>query len=189
MMTRTLYTLYYLIKFRKTLSRALKYGSIHSVLQINNFKPNSVLALDFDGVLAPHGYPKPVDESTVWLKELVTSRRYKRVYIYSNKPTKARKLFFAELSPEIRFVSNQRKKPYPDGLRFIAEKEGVAPSDIIMVDDRLLTGILAAIIAGTSWLYVSRPLKDYGCNTISELFFSILRFSEVQLIRMLVLCP
>jgi putative phosphatase len=185
MIARTLYSLFYSIKFRKTLLRVLKYGSIHSVLQISNSMPNSVLALDFDGVLAPHGYPRPVDEITFWLKELITSGRYKRVYIYSNKPTDARKIFFAELSPEIRFVSNQRKKPYPDGLRFIAEQEGVAPTNIIMVDDRLLTGILAAIIAGTSWLYISRPLKDYGFNTVPEIFFTILRFSEVQIIRVL----
>ena len=185
MIARTLYSLYYAVKHRKTLLRVLQYGSIHSVLQISSPKPNSVLALDFDGVLAPHGYPKPVDEATAWLKELVANGTYKRVYIYSNKPTDARKSFFAQLSPEIRFVSNQRKKPYPDGLKFIVEQEGVAPSDVIMVDDRLLTGILAAIIADTSWLYVTRPLKDYGFNTVSEIFFTILRFSEIKIVRIL----
>lgn len=185
MIARILYSLYHCIKQRKTLLRVLKYGSIHSVLQVSSLKPNSVLALDFDGVLAPHGYPKPIDEATAWLKELVASGRYKRVYIYSNKPTQARKTFFAQLSPEIRFVSKQRKKPYPDGLKFIIEQERVAPSNVIMVDDRLLTGMLAAIIAGTSWLYISRPLKDYRYNLISEVFFTVLRFSEVQIIRVL----
>ena len=160
----------------------LRRDSIHSVLQISNSKSDTVLALDFDGVLAPHGYPKPVDAATAWIKDLVTSGRYKRVYIYSNKPTDARKLFFAELSPEIRFVNNQRKKPYPDGLKFIAEQEGIAPSNVIMVDDRLLTGILAAVIAGSSRKYISQPIKDYKYNTFSEIFFSVLRFLEVQII-------
>jgi len=167
------------------LLKVLKYDSIDNVQQIPNPKPNSVLALDFDGVLAPHGYPKPVDETASWLTELVASGRYRRVYIYSNKPTDARKLFFAQLSSEIRFVSNQRKKPYPDGLKFILEEEGVASSDVIMVDDRLLTGVLAAIITGTSCLYISRPLKDYRFNLVSEIFFSILRFSEVRIIKAL----
>lgn len=185
MIARTLYSLKYSIRNRKMLLRVLRHGGIQSVLQISYSMPKSVLVLDFDGVLAPHGYPKPVDEVTTWLKELVSSQKYKRVYIYSNKPTEARKLFFAGLSTEIRFVSNQRKKPYPDGLKFIVEQEGVVPSNVIMVDDRLMTGILAAIIAGTSWLYVSRPLKDYRFNTVSEIFFTTLRYAESQTIRVL----
>lgn len=185
MIARIIYSLYYSIKFRKALLNVINKDSIASVAQIYDSKSSSVLALDFDGVLAPHGYPKPVDEATSWLKNILSSGNYKRVYIYSNKPTETRKSYFAELSPEIRFITKQRKKPYPDGLKHIADLEKVSLSDIIMVDDRLLTGILAAIIAGTSRLYISRPLKDYKFNTVAEVFFTILRFSEYQIIKVL----
>ena len=185
MISRTIYSFDNLIKHRKGLLAVIKRNSVASVHLINISKTSSILALDFDGVLAPHGYSKPVEATATWLKEAVTSGRYRRVYIYSNKPTEARKTFFAELTPEIQFISNLRKKPYPDGLRHIAEIEGVTPSEIVMVDDRLLTGILAAIIAGTSKIYISQPLKDYSFNTVAEIFFTILRFSEIQLIKLL----
>lgn len=185
MTSRILYSLYNSIKYRKDLLDVINKNSLVSVFQINNTSQSAILALDFDGVLAPHGYGEPVDATLHWLKEIIANGRYKRVYIYSNKPTEARRSFFAELSPEIRFVSNQTKKPYPDGLKHIAEMEGASLSDIVMVDDRLLTGILAAIIAGTSKILISHPLKDYRFNAVSEIFFTILRFSEINIVRLL----
>jgi uncharacterized protein len=137
-----------------------------------------VLALDFDGVLAPHGYPEPTGAMKKWLDQADKSGRFSRIYVYSNKPSESRKRYFQENYPEFRFVSNVRKKPYPDGLYKIIELEGVAPECVLMVDDRLLTGTLAAAIAGTSSLYIAKPLADFSYNPVKEAVFATLRFVE-----------
>jgi uncharacterized protein len=137
-----------------------------------------VLALDFDGVLAPHGYPEPSGAMKLWLDKAHESGRFGRIYVYSNKPSESRKRYFQENYPEFSFVSNVRKKPYPDGLFKIMEQEGVAPESVLMVDDRLLTGILAAAIAGTSSLYIAKPLADFSYNPLKETVFATLRFVE-----------
>jgi uncharacterized protein len=58
------------------------------------------------------------------------------------------------------------------------ELEGIAPEMVLMVDDRLLTGILAAAIAGTSSLYIAKPLADFSSSAAKESVFALLRFVE-----------
>jgi putative phosphatase len=169
------------------LYRAMFSESIAEVSDINDAllsrKQFSVLALDFDGVLAPHGYPEPSDIVKQWLNDIVSNGGFKRIYIYSNKPSDLRRIYFETHHPEVIFISNVRKKPYPDGLLKIIEMEEVPPKSIAMVDDRLLTGILASIIAGTSSLFITHPLIDYSHNTTSEIFFSALRFVEKKVVN------
>jgi hypothetical protein len=46
------------------------------------------------------------------------------------------------------------------------------------VDDRLLTGILAAVLAGTTAVHITNPYRDYSCKTCSEICFDLLRAVE-----------
>ncbi len=145
------------------------------------------LALDFDGVLAGHGFPTPYPETVSWMKCCEEIFGGNRIIILSNKPTDGRRQWFAEHFPEIRFISGVRKKPYPDGLIKTAELAGVPISEIIMVDDRLLTGCLAAIVAGARPCYIRKPFISFGHRPFSELFFLLLRSAErifVQLVTL-----
>ena len=91
--------------------------------------------------------------------------------------------WFRERLPEIRFISGVRKKPYPDGLKKTGELASVPLSSILMVDDRLLTGCLAAIISGSVPYYVRMPFRGFGKNAHKELFFAFVRSAERLFVR------
>ena len=143
------------------------------------------LALDFDGVLSPHGFPAPLPEAKEWLTRCAAVFGGDRIFILSNKPTNERRRWFGEHFPESRFISGVRKKPFPDGLNRIGELARVPLSAILMVDDRLLTGCLAAINAGALPLYVRRPYVSLGHRPLVELFFMLLRAGERVFVRLL----
>ncbi|MBW4056596.1 MAG: hypothetical protein HIU83_14575 [Proteobacteria bacterium] len=143
------------------------------------------LALDFDGVLAGHGFLAPFPEAVTWMKRCETVFGGDRIFILSNKPTDTRRQWFAEHFPAMRFISGVRKKPYPDGLKKTGELAGVPPSSIMMVDDRLLTGCLAALIAGARPCYIRHPYVSFNHRPVAELFFWKLRVMERLFVRLI----
>lgn len=147
----------------------------------------AALALDFDGVLAGHGAPVPLPEAVAWMKRCEEVFGGGRMFILSNKPTEGRRRWFAENFPAVRFISGVRKKPYPDGLITTAELAGVPLSSIMMVDDRLLTGCLAALAAGAQPCYIRRPYASFNFRPVAELFFWLLRAGERLFVRVITL--
>jgi predicted HAD superfamily phosphohydrolase YqeG len=137
-----------------------------------------VLALDFDGVLAPHGADQPLPEVVDWLQRAAEVFGQERIFILSNCPFGPRIEWFAANFPGVRFVWGVRKKPYPDGLKKTGELASVPLSEILMVDDRLLTGCLSAVLAGARPFYVRQPYLALRSNLRKELFFMLLRWSE-----------
>ena len=142
----------------------------------------TVLALDFDGVLAPHGRPEPIREATDWLSRCSSVFGEHCIFILSNKPTRARCDWFNSHFPGIRFISGVRKKPYPDGLLKVIEQSQAKPDAVMLVDDRLLTGVLATCLAGTRVTYINRPYTDICRKPLQEIFFATLRTVERILI-------
>jgi len=138
----------------------------------------AALALDFDGVLAGHGFPAPLPEAVAWMKRCEAAFGGDRIFILSNKPTDGRRRWFAEHFPAMRFISGVRKKPYPDGIKKTGELAGVPLSSVMMVDDRLLTGCLAALEAGARPCYIRRPYISFEQHPLAELFFMLLRQAE-----------
>lgn len=145
----------------------------------------AALALDFDGVLAGHGFPVPLPEVVEWMKHCEAVFGGNQVFILSNKPTDERRQWFAENFPAMRFISGVRKKPYPDGLNKTGELAGVPLSSIMMVDDRLLTGCLAALVAGARPCYIRRPFVSFNHRPLAELFFWLLRAGERVFVRLI----
>jgi uncharacterized protein len=138
----------------------------------------TTLALDFDGVLASHGAPAPLPEAIEWLGRCQTVFGGKRIFILSNKPTEVRRHWFADHFPDLRFIAGVRKKPFPDGINKTGELAGVPLSQILMVDDRLLTGCLAALAAGARPCYIRTPYVSFKQRPLAELFFMLLRRAE-----------
>ena len=145
----------------------------------------AALALDFDGVLAHHGAPVPLPEAIEWMKRCEAAFGGDRVFILSNKPTDERRRWFAEHFPAMRFIAGVRKKPYPDGLNKTGELAGVPLSSIMMVDDRLLTGCLAALVAGARPCYIRRPYFSFHHRPVAELIFWKLRILERLFVRLM----
>jgi len=144
----------------------------------------TTLALDFDGVLSPHGSAAPLPEAVRWLSGCAAVFGQEQIFILSNKPTEERRRWFREHFPAMRFISGVRKKPFPDGLKKIGTLAGVPLSSILMVDDRLLTGCLAAINAGARPAYIRNPCVSFRQRPAAELFFMLLRALERLLIRL-----
>ena len=144
----------------------------------------AALALDFDGVLAHHGAPVPDPAAIAWMKRCETIFGGNKIFILSNKPTDERKQWFAANFAAMRFISGVRKKPYPDGLNKTGELIGVPLSSILMVDDRLLTGCLAALVAGARPCYIRRPSVSFKYRPVAELFFWLLRTTERLFVRL-----
>ena len=145
----------------------------------------TALALDFDGVLAHHGAPAPLPEAIEWIRRCEAVFGGDRIFILSNKPTEERRHWFASHFPALRFISGVRKKPFPDGLNKTGELAGVPLSQILMVDDRLLTGCLAAINAGARPCCIRQPYVSFSHRPLAELFFWMLRAGERIFVRLI----
>ena len=135
------------------------------------------LALDFDGVMAPHGDAEPLPEVVAWLQQQAAQFNG-HIYILSNKPLPIRIEYFRQHFPRVSFVMAKRKKPYPDGLVQILNTTGAKPEQVCLVDDRLLTGVLATQIAGAKAIYITKPYACFRRRFIQECFFAMLRNIE-----------
>lgn len=143
----------------------------------------AVLVLDFDGVLAPHDAATPTQAAEKWLRTISMNLGEQRIAILSNKPKPVRRAYFQEHFPGIQWVEGTRSKPYPDGILEVAESRGIVSSRILIVDDRLLTGILASCIAPCQARYFIKPVMNFSHHPIKESFFWILRKLERYFFR------
>ena len=73
----------------------------------------AILALDFDGVLAPHGQTIPSPDALTWLRKLAMDLGEQRIVIYSNKPMPERIRYFKKHFPGILVLEGSRKKTVP----------------------------------------------------------------------------
>jgi uncharacterized protein len=176
-------------RHRKTLADLLKstpHNSSILTLQPVKLKQSGIqaLALDFDGVLAPHGFQIPLPEAEQWLRHCIKVFGEEKIFILSNKPTKERSEWFGKNFNRMRFISGVRKKPYPDGLQEISKLAAAPINCVLMVDDRLLTGCLAAVNAGARPCYISNPYISFSHRPLAELFFKTLRLIDRVYIRL-----
>ena len=175
---RVFYTLYTLVKRRKALQTVRAQG-VSSVLDLcsSQLIEQGIegVVLDFDGVLAAHGKRTLHPEVKPWLDRLVACPSLK-IAILSNNPSSLRQAFFAQHYPAIPFIRGVRKKPYPEGLFEAARVLQCPVGHLLMVDDRLLTGCLAALNAGARALWISKPYQDFfSSKCLLEIYFSCLR--------------
>lgn len=185
MFKRSIYTFIETAKNHKKIKSIKKNQCIQNVTLLTSeyLNENGIkyLALDFDGVLASHGKPTINSEVKVWLDTFVLEFDESKIFILSNKPTNDRLEYFKSNYPRIKFISNVAKKPYPDGLLKIRETVNCEAKEIALVDDRLLTGCLACIIAKCYPILITAPYIDHDNYTKSEMFFTILRNVEQKL--------
>lgn len=167
---------------RRELGRILVAAAGQSTLDVDLAEVRNqgckALVFDFDGVLAPHAAPAPLPETQPIIAQALKTFGAGHVYILSNKPSAVRLEWFRQHFPDIVFVGDVRKKPYPDGLEKVASLGGYAPSEVALLDDRLLTGGLACLLAGAKIIYISKPYADFSVRPVKESFFAVLRFLE-----------
>lgn len=187
---RWIFALYEGWRNRKQLKKFLSdpVCRIESIIEITGKKLDkanaAVLILDFDGVLANHGADRPLPEVEAWLKQLCLEIGEWRIAILTNKPLPKRKAYFAKYFPLIHIVQDVRKKPYPDGILEVAKYKGVDPHRVVLVDDRILTGMLATCLSFSQGWYFCRPYCNFWRRPVKELFFSFLRVVERWVFRL-----
>lgn len=142
-----------------------------------------VLILDFDGVLASHGEDSLPPAVLHWLQTCIKKNEKHSIFILTNRETAGRKQYIADMLPEVQLLHSARKKPYPDGILKILEITKAPLDAVLMVDDRLLTGVLAALIAGVKARWVATPFISIRKRPWQELFFICLRWGERWLFR------
>lgn len=149
-------------------------------LNIHKLRSHGIryLALDFDGVLAPHSQSYLDKDIFQWLTLLCDKYSAANIFILSNNPTAIRVEYFCRHFPGIRFIEGVAKKPYPNGLFKIMELTKCKSYELALVDDRLLTGCLACILAECFPIFVTMPCKNYIKRPIQEGIFSLFRCVE-----------
>ncbi len=185
MLQRIIYTLKQTISYRRQLGQIARQqaGIITTQIAGEMLQNYQALILDFDGVLAAHGEIQARADVEMWLDKCFESLGDKPIFILSNKPMPKRIAYFKKRFPSIQFVTGVAKKPYPDGLKHIAKQQGFKPKELVLVDDRLLTGVLASCIAGTEVIYISPAYSNFKKHPLQESFFASLRLLERQILR------
>jgi uncharacterized protein len=176
-MKRVIFSLQQAFKNRKGLK---KIKTIKSLCNINVATLKSqgveVLVLDYDGVLTVHNGLELSAHVTAWLKKAIDVFG-QNIFILSNQPKPVRMAYFKENFPSVSFVV-AKKKPYPEGMQAIIKRAKVAGEQIVLVDDRLLTGGLACVLAKCQCLLVTKPFHDFKHHFFYELLFTGLRIVE-----------
>lgn len=184
MLARSIYAIKQAYRYRLALLKFL--NTEHQCLHVTDLTEEKlnmlgvkVLALDFDGVLAPHGEPEILPKIQPWLETIGMP-----IYILSNKPFPAR-LNHLSRYPNLKCITDVSKKPYPDGLLKIAKEAAVSPESILLIDDRLLTGMLATCIAGCQGVWLKVAIKNFRHRPGIELGFQSLRIIEAVGLKLL----
>jgi hypothetical protein len=141
------------------------------------------LIVDFDGVLASHDKIEPTEEAKKWLRVCCKVFGPNRIFILSNKPTLARKHYFAEYFLGLNFVIAEHKKPFPYSILKIIQTTKLSPKEILVIDDRLLTGILAAIISKVRGCLITEPFVDYQHCPRWEKIYAFVRQLECKIFQ------
>jgi len=187
MLQRIVYTLKMLWRYRIALVDANQTAIDCQTEQLSpqQFQHQGVteLVLDFDGVLSAHGDLQPLPAIESWLNQCVNVFGASHIFILSNKPMSQRIDYFAQHYAGIRFITGVQKKPYPDGLQAVIELTQQPPQTVILLDDRLLTGVLATYIAGTQHAYITQPYRNFKQHPVKEAFFQLLRYTERFFVR------
>lgn len=169
--------------------RALKANDFEvdrlTLLDLNTLKQKNIVALilDFDGVLGYQGDLQPLPEVIEWLERTIQIFGSKKIFILSNKPLLARKQFFDKyFNNNIIFII-AKPKPDTQGITNIFNilqqtNIPIKKTQVLMIDDRFATGILAAKIFGIPSCLIKQPYVNLKQRFFEELFFIVLRKIE-----------
>ncbi|MBV53020.1 MAG: HAD family hydrolase [Coxiellaceae bacterium] len=182
------YTLKNLFKFRSEL-RGITKNKQHCYSTVLSINPEAlksegirILALDFDGVLNIHNASHVTPSVLAWMKQCCDVFEEKNLYLHSNNNLDKRLRFLKRHFPDMQILNPNKKKPYPDGLQSITQQTQIPPDQIALVDDRLLTGMLAATQAGCYGVYITQPFCDFEHSPFYETAFWLLRKLEYFLL-------
>jgi len=149
------------------------------------------LVLDFDGVISPHDHYIPSKPITTWLKKAIKIFGDGRIFILSNNTKNEDRIkYFDKNFKEIIFIRNKYMKPYTYDICNAFKENNIKQfKSAMIIDDRLLTGILLSLILRTKAILITSPLVDMKNNIIKETYISYLRKIEKIICKIFFLFP
>ena len=173
---------------RAELKKVLKDPAL-SVNSIADLNPQAlhdqgvrVVIFDFDGVLAPHDHLTLTETDLAQLRVFCDIFEQTNIFIWSNNPIPARMRWLQEQFPHIVWLEGEQK-PSPDCLQQLIQTKNYEPKTVLMIDDRLLTGVLAGILAGTQVRLIKKAKVRLKGNLKAESGFILLRWVERMVFR------
>ncbi|MBI4666528.1 MAG: hypothetical protein HY751_08985 [Nitrospinae bacterium] len=142
-----------------------------------------VVILDHDGVLGPIWSATPDATGSGVIEKMLEAFGDGRVFVLSNtkRAMETRKEAYGRLYPKVNYLV-ARRKPDPEGLMMASRAAGVEVSQIAVVDDGVLTGILMAVENGAIPVYVLRAsLED---NLITRTALKLVTLPQAALARL-----
>lgn len=137
------------------------------------------LVVDFDGVLGGARSPHAAPIYIAWLQQRLQEGI--KVAIHSNNPEQVgkerRERFLHDLAGVL-WMPTYPKKPSPSTLDYLKNRWRLRSQEIAMIDDRMLTGGLAAFRSNVSFFFVKEPVTDYQLAPVLETGFAALRLWE-----------
>lgn len=182
-MFRFFFSIYYLFKYKAFIKKQLISSNcvVSTVLDINSYFCRlfciKFIMLDFDGVLSSHNDVNFDENVFYWLKFTYEIYGKSSLCVYSNNIFISRILFLKKIGI-VNTSIGFRKKPYPDFINNVLNNKKLLYHEIILIDDRISTGILAASIAMIRWCLVKNPYLNIKGNFFVELFYIFLRKLE-----------
>ena len=144
------------------------------------------VVLDFDGVLASFNKQKPDLDIIKWVHQLSEQGIFVAIHSNNNRILEEKRQSWLRRNyPDILWMSSRPYKPNPSTLIHLKQRWKLEGSEIVMIDDRLLTGGKAAYRAGCSFLYIADPLVDRAFEPFAELWLGAVRWIE----RLCYQCP
>jgi len=187
MFNKTIFAIVHYFTSRASLKKNSRQKlAINTVIDLNPQEMKNqgidILILDFDGVLASYGEASIPAVVANWLYYCSEFYPQGRLFLLSNNLFSERRVYLEKQFPDLVLVSSATPKPSPEGLLNIIQATQLKPECHALVDDRLLTGGMAASLAGIKFIYVKNPMRNLVKRPIKEGFFWFLRRLERTLI-------
>ena len=144
-----------------------------------------ILVLDFDGVLNHHDATTIASPVLEWVLRCQRVFGADHLYLHSNNNRGARIDWISQHIPGLQVLDPANKKPSPEGLLSIMAGTEIKPETVILIDDRLLTGMLAVCRAGCQGIYIRKPYTDFTQARFREVGFWTLRRLELFFCKIL----
>lgn len=142
------------------------------------------LVIDFDGVLGGARSEHCAEQYRDWL--IARLKEGLHLAVHSNNPESVgqdRRQRFLHDFPDILWMPTHPRKPSPSTLQYLKQRWQLDGQQIAMIDDRMLTGGLAAHRASVRFIWVRDAIADYGLAPMLEMGFAGLRLWERCLYR------
>ena len=166
---------------------------INNILEIDLKKLKNTgikyIILDFDGVISANKRIIPHEGVYNFLKDALKIFGEKNIIILSNDSNKERVTYFNRIFPKIIFKKNRYFKPYRYDLdKIMYDKNIYNYKEVIIIDDRILTGVLLSLIVGAQVKYVTNPFVDHYFN-FADYKAKFLRKLDIFICKSLSLLP